>query len=183
MPLFSAIGEVTTFSFNDGGDNQGGGGGLGGLGGGGLGGGGLGGGGGFGGGGGGFGSFSDARLKTDVQPLEYGLETVKQLRPVRFHWTDQPLEVSVRHLDGFNEPRVVNPRETLGSQEEVGLIAQEVQQLVPEIVTDDATGLKKVSYDKLVPVLIKAVQQLSEENEQLKSDLRELKARLDSAPQ
>jgi phage shock protein A len=59
------------------------------------------------------------------------------------------------------------------------LLAQDVEALVPEIVTEDSTGLKRVDYAKLVPVLIKAVQELSEANEQLRSDVRDLKAKLE----
>jgi hypothetical protein len=180
QPLFSAVGEVTTFSFNSSGaGGQGGGLGGGGLGGGGggFGGGGFG-GGGLGGGGLGGGGFSDARLKENVASLDYGLETVQQLNPVRFNWTES-LDLPV---PGTSETRVVQPRRALGSQDEIGLLAQDVEKVVPEIVADDPNGLKRVSYDKLVPVLIKAVQELAHENQQLRSDLNELKGRLD-APQ
>ena len=147
----------------------GGGGGFGG------GGGGLGGGGGFGGGGG----ISDGRLKDQVEPLEYGLEAVKQLKPVRFRWSEL-VELQIPHQDGTTERRRIEPRRHLGTQNEVGLIAQEVEKVVPEIVASDAEGLKRLSYEKLVPVLIKAVQELAKENEQLKTDVRDLKARLEA---
>jgi hypothetical protein len=198
FPNFTGIGEVTTFTFV--GDETGVGGTGGGIGGGGIGGGigggsvvaaalvaalggmgGMGGGmGGIGGGMGGMGGgmFSDARLKSGIESLEYGLETVKQMRPVRFQWTEQ-LEVPVQRLDGLTLPQVIQPREALGPQDEVGLLAQDVETLVPEIVTEDSTGLKRVDYAKLVPVLIKAVQELSEANEQLRSDVRDLKAKLE----
>jgi hypothetical protein len=179
-PLFSGIGEVTTFSFNSSGaGGQGGGLGGGGQGGGGLGGGGFG-GGGQGGGGLGGGGFSDARLKENVASLEYGLETVQNLNPVRFNWKETA-EVQVTHLDGLRETKVVQPKQALGDQEEIGLLAQDVEKLVPEIVNDDPNGLKRVSYDKLVPVLIKAVQELAEENAQLRSDLDQLKGRVDAS--
>jgi hypothetical protein len=185
FPNFTGIGEVTTFTFV--GDETGVGG-TGGIGGGGIGGGPVAAGsvwrlwwrrlwwwrhgaasGGMGGMGGGF---SDARLKNGIESLEYGLETVKQMRPVRFQWTEQ-LEVPVQRLDGLTLPQVIQPREALGAQDEVGLLAQDVETLVPEIVTEDSTGLKRVDYAKLVPVLIKAVQELSEANEQLRSDVRD----------
>ena len=171
MPLFSGIGEVSTFTFTGDTGNQGGGGG-GGFGGG---------GGGFGGGGGGFGGgggISDARLKKDVESLDYGLETVKQLNPVRFHWTDSVV-VEVNDGDGFATAQTLQPSRAFGPQQEVGLIAQEVEKAVPEIVHQGPHGLKMVEYDKLVPVLIKAVQQLAAENEQLKTDVRDLKTRLE----
>jgi hypothetical protein len=181
MPMFSGIGEVTTFSFNSTG-GQGGQGGQGGGLGGGVGGAQLGGRGGVGGGLGGGLGFSDGRLKTNVEPLKYGLDTVKQLNPVRFNWAESA-ELPLAGSDGTTENRpTVQPSKVLGRQDEVGLIAQQVEELVPEVVSsDDATGFKRLDYDKLVPVLIKAVQELSAENERLKSDINALKARLDDA--
>jgi len=174
MPMFSGVGEVTTFTFS----GPAAGGGQGGQGGGGFGGG----GGGFGGGGGGRGGggFSDQRLKTNTEPLEYGLTTVNQLNPVRFNWAES-VEVQVDKLDGTTQTQTIEPSKWLGDQDEVGLLAQEVEELVPEIVSSQSDGLKRLNYDKLVPVLIKAVQELSAENEQLKSDIGTLKARLDDA--
>jgi hypothetical protein len=159
MPLFSSIGEVSTFSYVTSDNNQGGG----------IGGGGI--------GGGGIGGISDGRLKDQVEPLEYGLETVKQLKPVRFKWTELA-ELQIPHQDGTTERRRIEPRRLLGTQNEVGLIAQEVEKVVPETVASDAEGLKRLNYEKLVPVLIKAVQELAKENEQLRTDVRDLKARL-----
>jgi len=102
------------------------------------------------------------------------------LRPVRFQWAEA-LEMPVQRLDGLTLPQVIQPRETLGDQQELGLIAQEVETLVPEIVSEDASGLKRVEYAKLVPVLIRAVQELSEANEQLRSEVRDLKTQLDES--
>lgn len=139
-----------------------------------------GGGGGRGGGGFGGGGFSDGRLKSNIQSLEYGLETVKQLCPVRFNWAES-VEVPATGVGGAPETRTIQPSQLLGAQDEVGLIAQDVEAMIPEIVTSDSDGLKHLSYEKLVPVLIKAVQELATENEQLRSDVRELKARLDNS--
>jgi hypothetical protein len=119
-------------------------------------------------------------LKTNVQSLEYGLQTVRQMNPVRFNWRESA-EIPATGGAGTTDTRTIQPRQVLGDQDEVGLIAQEVEALVPEIVGSDPNGLKVVDYEKLVPVLIKAVQELAEENEQLKSDVRELKARLDDS--
>lgn len=102
-------------------------------------------------------STSDARLKQDVASLGYGLREVLQLRPVTFNWKDKP--------------------ET-GRQ--LGLIAQEVEIVLPELVTTekDAEQTKGLNYIGLVPVTIKAIQQqqaqiedqqkrISEEQEQI----------------
>jgi len=77
---------------------------------------------------------SDARLKSDVRTIENALELVEQLRGVRFS------------RDG---------------KEGVGVIAQEVQKVVPEVVHDNDGGMMSVAYGNLVGVLIEAVKELS----------------------
>lgn len=92
---------------------------------------------------------SDARTKNTVQNSEYGLDAVLDMRPVTFYW---------------NENREQGRK--------VGLIAQEVQEVVSEVVYDktisiDADGNKTVTptellglnYAELVPILIKAIQE------------------------
>jgi hypothetical protein len=85
-----------------------------------------------------YGSTSDARLKKEVQDLSYGLEGVLKLRPVSFKWKMN--EEDKRHL---------------------GLIAQEVEKVVPEVVARSrdpkGTEVMTVNYTELVPVLIQAV--------------------------
>lgn len=102
---------------------------------------------------------SDSRLKTNVEAISYGLSTVNTLRPVSYEWT---------------EP------EKYGAGRQVGMIAQEVADIVPEAIsagTDDDKTLS-LDYQKLVPVLTKAIQELSAENTQLKTRLDSLEARL-----
>jgi hypothetical protein len=80
---------------------------------------------------------SDERLKTDIKEAPYGLSQLGKLRPVTYHW---------------------KKGDTATTQ--LGLIAQEVQKVIPEIVhADGTTGMLAVNYTSLIPVLIKAVQQ------------------------
>ena len=73
-------------------------------------------------------------------------QIIKDLNPVRFKWID------------------VNK----GTHDEYGLIAEEVHKILPEAVKLDQEGLPEgVSYTKLIPVLIKAVQELQTRVEQL----------------
>lgn len=84
-------------------------------------------------------NFSDASLKTDIAPLSRGLDDVLRLKPVTFRWKD---------------------RTRFGGTENFGLIAQEVAEVFPNIV--DMNGDKaRLDYVKLIPVLVKSIQDLS----------------------
>jgi hypothetical protein len=105
-------------------------------------------------------SFSDARLKTNVKPLENSLEKVKQLQGVYYEW-----------IDGERKGKT-----------EVGLIAQEVEKVVPEVVREqkrlgDDTEYKTVDYEKMVGVLIEAIKEQQEQIDELKNELKELKSK------
>ena len=97
---------------------------------------------------------SDARLKTNVEDLSYGLDEVMQLRPSSYHWKDNP--------EGPTS---------------IGLIAQELQEVIPEAVTvgDDKDKMLGVTYTDLIPVLINAVQEQQEQIETLKKQIESLK--------
>jgi hypothetical protein len=101
---------------------------------------------------------SDARLKKDVTPIAYGLDTIMKLRPVGFNWIDQA--------------------EAWKKQHQLGLIAQEVEGVIPEVVSaaNDASQTRSLAYGELVPVLIKAVQDLKGENMELQTQNDQLKA-------
>ena len=83
---------------------------------------------------------SDASLKTNVMTLGETLEAMLNLRPVNFDWKKQALTT-----EGVRGERT-------------GLIAQEVEEIFPMLVTTDSeTGLKSVSYGGLTIPLLKAV--------------------------
>lgn len=104
---------------------------------------------------------SDARLKTNVASIAYGLDVVNAFRPVSYEW-----------IDG-----------KYGTGRSIGLIAQEVAEIVPEAVgaANDEDKTLSLDYQKLVPVLTKAIQELSAENTTLKTRLDSLEARLAAA--
>ena len=83
---------------------------------------------------------SDARLKQGITPLRYGLREVMQMRPVTFQWKDG------------SDPRT-----------HVGLLAQEVEQIVPEVIvrSPDAAAPLGISYAGLIPLVIKATTAIS----------------------
>lgn len=98
-------------------------------------------------------SPSDVRWKTKVTSLENSLDKVSALRGVRYEWKDA----------------------SKGTGDQIGLIAQEVETVFPEVVSTDKDGYKSVSYGKLVSPLIQAVKELKQENEGLKKEVSELK--------
>jgi len=93
-----------------------------------------------------FFGFSDGRLKTRIEPLTGSLEKVRALRGVRFEWVEEALA-------RFGSP-------TEGPQ--LGLIGQEVEEVVPEVVATDSDGMKSVEYSHLVAILIEAIKELED---------------------
>ena len=86
---------------------------------------------------------SDIRLKENIVPIENALEKVNQISGNTYDWKE-----------GF---------ETIHSHKgnDVGVIAQEIETILPQIVTNRDTGYKAVQYEKLIPLLIQAVKELS----------------------
>ena len=91
-------------------------------------------------------AYSDARLKSDVKTIEGGLEKVSQLRGVTYIRNDH---------------------------EDVGVIAQEVEKIIPQIVktADDEMGTKSVDYGRITAVLIESIKELKAEIDELKEKL------------
>lgn len=98
---------------------------------------------------------SDARLKKDIEPISNALDKVNSLQGVSFDWNE--LGVSLFDSEYFVPAR------------EVGVIAQQVKAVVPEVVTERSNGYLAVNYEKLVPVLIEAIKELKAEVDALKS--------------
>ena len=82
------------------------------------------------------------------------LEKIKKLRPVRFKW----------RKDEF-------PQYKFGDQEEVGLIAQEVEKIFPALVCDWKDGFKTVRYNLLPIYLLSAIQEQQKIIEELQKKL------------
>jgi len=89
---------------------------------------------------------SDERLKSNITTLENANETLAKLRPVSFTWNTN------------NKP-------------DFGLIAQEVEKELPNLIKEDLGGFKVVKYTSLIPFLIQEIQQLRKEVDELKSKL------------
>ena len=108
---------------------------------------------------------SDIRDKKNIQAIEYGLDAVKQMNPVRYQWNNEE-----------------------GDQYKLGLIAQELLEIVPEVVKthdyeiaeeDESKTLVEldrlgVYYSDLIPVLVKAIQEQQEQIERLEAKIASL---------
>ena len=101
-----------------------------------------------------WGTISDRRLKQDVRAYEPGLNEVLQLRPVRFCY--------------LNDPK----RGLTSNHEEVGFIAQEVREVIPDAVTEDKDGYLSLKADPIHWAAINAIQGLNQKLEQDTGALR-----------
>ncbi len=97
---------------------------------------------------------SDVRLKKDILPIDNALEKVTKLNGVIYKWID----------------------EKKGTKPQMGLIAQEVENIFPEVVDTDDKGYKSIQYGKLVGALIEAIKVQQKQSEELKTEAKELKA-------
>lgn len=84
-----------------------------------------------------FNSISDLSLKDNIEILEDSLGIIKQLNGYSFNWKDT-------------------------NQKSIGVIAQEVEAILPELISTSDDGIKSVSYIALIPVLIEAIKELSD---------------------
>jgi hypothetical protein len=105
--------------------------------------------------------FSDERLKTNVEPIADALSKVEAIRGVTFDPNETALGLGI------------------DARHQMGVIAQEVEAVAPELVCDSAfAGYKTVRYDKLTALLIEAVKELSAKVTTLEAQLGNAKPTL-----
>jgi hypothetical protein len=106
-----------------------------------------------------YNTVSDYRLKENVTPLENGLDRLMQLKPSKFNWIEN------------------------GTESE-GFIAHELQEYFPDAVSGEkdavysSTGnikAQSVDYGRITPLLVKAIQELKQQNDELKAEIDILK--------
>ena len=86
---------------------------------------------------------SDIRLKENIQPISNALQKINQISGNTYDWKEGYDEV---HSHKGND---------------IGVIAQEIEQVLPQIVTNRDNGYKAVQYEKIIPLLIEAIKELS----------------------
>ena len=114
-------------------------------------------------------THSDGRLKSKRETIPYGLNEVMQLHPLRyFHHNSSITEGTIR-IEEAGKP-------------DIGFIAQDLFKIIPEVVTvpeDETSDLWSMTYEKLTPVLVRAIQELKAENDRLKQENQDMNARLE----
>jgi len=99
------------------------------------------------------GKVSDINLKQDIATLDNALSKLLSLRGVSFHWQDKEI----------------------GKNREIGVIAQEVEQVFPELVSTTEGNSKLVQYENFVPVLIEAIKEQQKTISQLQQEIEAIK--------
>jgi hypothetical protein len=99
---------------------------------------------------------SDERLKDNITDISWGLSDILKIRPVSYHWKDDKINQGVQF----------------------GFIAQEVQDVMPEAIKEFGNHVKYLGLEKdaIYATLVKAIQELKAQNDDLQSQINELKA-------
>jgi hypothetical protein len=108
-------------------------------------------------------NLSDARYKTNIATLPNALDAILNLRGVTYDWKKSDFPTM-----NFSEGR------------QIGFVAQEVEKILPELVTTDANGYKSVAYANVVPVLVEAVKTQQKKIDTLETKNAELEAKLNA---
>lgn len=101
---------------------------------------------------GGWTHSSDARLKSDVQPISDSLQKVLSLNQVHYHFTSDPSQKT-----------------------QIGFIAQEVEPIFPEVVETAKDGFKSMIYANLIAPVVGAIQELFADVQSLRAELKLVK--------
>jgi hypothetical protein len=106
---------------------------------------------------------SDRRWKTHIKPITDGLSLVAKLQGVTFDWRRKQF-----------------PQKHFAKGRQLGFIAQDIEKVMPDIVSTDKQGYKSVSYQEVIPVLADAVNELKADNDNLRKEVETLKAEVRS---
>lgn len=92
-------------------------------------------------------AYSDKRVKENIKTIDNSLEKVNQLRGVEFNKIGE-------------------------DKKSIGVIAQEIEKILPEVVREDDKGMKSVAYGNITGILIEAIKELKLEVEELKKQIK-----------
>ena len=83
--------------------------------------------------------YSDKNLKSNIDTLDNSLNKIKLIGGYSHYWRVDTLKIPAKR--------------------DIGLIAQEVEKVFPEIVSEDSIGYKQIAYYKLIPILIESIKE------------------------
>jgi hypothetical protein len=98
--------------------------------------------------------YSDNRFKKNVLPLQQALDKIMQLNPVFYDW---------KNVEDFK---------FTDRSRQIGFLAQELEQVIPEVVSTDSEGYKAVNYSKLTAVLTAAIKEQQLQIQQLQEKIQ-----------
>jgi len=101
---------------------------------------------------------SDRRLKENVRKIDNALALLAQIDGVRYDWTNEYIQ-EMGGEDGY-----------FVRKQDVGVIAQDVQKVLPEVVGERSDGILAVKYERIVALLIEAVKELKRETDELRKN-------------
>ena len=97
---------------------------------------------------------SDINLKDNIRPIESALFKVQQINGVTFDWNEKSSKIQQ------------------DKGHDVGLIAQEVERVLPEVVELRPDGIMAIQYEKVVPLLVESIKELTKRVEELENGNR-----------
>ena len=102
-------------------------------------------------------STSDENLKKNIKPIKNAIEKIEQIGGYTFDWKKDK-----KNIHGF-------------SGKDVGVIAQEIEAVLPEVVVTRENGYKAVRYEKIIPLLIEAIKEQQNKINELENLLKQSK--------
>ena len=95
---------------------------------------------------------SDISLKDDLRPIENALFKVNQIAGYEFDWNEKSHQIQQE------------------KGHDVGLVAQEVEKVLPEVIQIREDGIKAIAYEKVVPLLVQSIKELTKRVEELEDE-------------
>ena len=95
---------------------------------------------------------SDKRLKDNLKPISQSIDKLNKLTGYEFDWND---------------------KQKIYEGHDFGVVAQEVEDVLPELVRTNSNGFKAVKYEKLVPLLIESIKDQQKQIDELKKKLED----------
>jgi len=111
-----------------------------------------------------FYTSSDKRLKTNIKTIENPLQIIKNIRGVRFNWNEKAMEIN----NSIDLDKI-----------EMGVIAQEIEEYIPEIIKKGLSDYMAVRYEKIAPLLIEGIKSQQTQIETMTTQMDIMKTQIE----